>query len=527
MFHALLLAAGLTVAMTEYYPQSITTNAAGNVLVDFGKDRYGWLEFLDDKPGEYDVRFGEVVRDGSVWIAPDYRGSRYIRSLRVATHKYHGKNRVPFPADPRNTLPENQALPTPPGTGVVLPFRAVEIMSAPFAPTKENIRMVALQYAGFDEGESSFRCSDDRLNRIWDYCKHCVAASTAFGLFVDGDRERLPYEGDTYATQLSGYAMFSDTKIARATFEYLMDHPTWPSECNYSVIMTAWNDYKRTGDTAFVAKWFDRLVKEKLRRFEAREDGLVISDKKTDLTDWPRTERDGFVFCDVNASVNAYHCRTLEMMSELAGAIGRKAEADALAREAVQAKASYNRVFFNAATGFYRDGEGTDHVGLHVNALAVAFGIAPEAAKSAIGAFLATKGRMCSPYFMMYVFEALLASGQEGALFDNLLATGDRSWLGMLDFGATMGMEAWNMQIKPNLDITHSWASIPSIFLARHVLGVDWRDPENVRPHLGPLEWAEGTIPVPGGLVTVRAEKRPDGTVAITRQEKAVRPTRD
>jgi hypothetical protein len=34
-----------------------------------------------------------------------------------------------------------------------------------------------------------------------------------------------------------------------------------------------------------------------------------------------------------------------------------------------------------------------------------------------------------------------------------------------------------------------------------------------VEPHLGDLQWVEGTFPTPKGLLKIRHEKQPDGTV--------------
>ena len=119
-----------------------------------------------------------------------------------------------------------------------MPFRAAEFARSPFPPTARNVRRVVVRY-GYDLAESSFRCSDERLNRIYDFCKRSIVNCSFCGLFVDGDRERLPYEGDSFAQQLASYAVSSDPDIAAATFEHLMDHPTWPTEGKYSMVMIA------------------------------------------------------------------------------------------------------------------------------------------------------------------------------------------------------------------------------------------------------------------------------------------------
>ena len=66
----------------------------------------------------------------------------------------------------------------------------------------------------------------------------------------------------------------------------------------------------------------------------------------------------------------------------------------------------------------------------------------------------------------------------------------------------------------------HGWASGPTAWLSEHVLGVQpvgegFRQ-VRIQPHLGRLEWAEGTFPTPYGLIEVRHERQPDGSVQST-----------
>jgi hypothetical protein len=501
---------------TVEYPVSITTNSTGGVLVDFGRDAYGWLEFNSPHAGAYNLAIGEIVRDGSVWAPPIKSNIRYLRLHGRTTP---GVFRVPMPADLRNTDERHGPLRVPPELGVVMPFRAVELAYGPFASaTYKNIRRVSVAY-GYNLEESSFCCSDERLNRLWAYFKNCVAASTAFGLFVDGDRERLPYEGDAFGTQLASYAVFSDTEIARATFEYLMDHPTWPTEGKFCMIFMAWHDWRRTGQTEFITKWYDRLVAEKLNAERRRDDGLIVTDMKKDNPDWPKCERDGYDLRPVNSEVNAYYYRSLVMMAELATALGKGDDAAAFAERAKKVRAAFDATFVDRSTGLIVDGESSKHSSLHANALALAFGLVPEERRGRTADFIVSRGRACSPYFMLYVLEALRVCGREREIYDALLAADDRSWLGMLDFGATMGMEAWNLKVKPNLDVNHSWAAVPLHFFATWILGVNTTAPGgkdiSVMPHLGPLEWAEGVVPTSAGRIRVRAERH-DGSIKVT-----------
>ena len=120
-----------------------------------------------------------------------------------------------------------------------------------------------------------------------------------------------------------------------------------------------------------------------------------------------------------------------------------------------------------------------------------------------------------------------------------------RFWGGMLDLGATTFWEDFNLDWTANAgridaftpegkddihgdfgaycypsfrhSFCHGWASGPAPWLTRHVLGIDVVEPGcrtlKVTPHLGHLDWAEGTYPTPLGTVTVRAEKQADGSV--------------
>ena len=63
----------------------------------------------------------------------------------------------------------------------------------------------------------------------------------------------------------------------------------------------------------------------------------------------------------------------------------------------------------------------------------------------------------------------------------------------------------------------HGWASGPTPWLSRHVLGVRPLKPGFeevvVEPHLGRLQWAEGTVPTPKGLIKVKHTRTPDGKI--------------
>lgn len=504
-------------------PTAVTALREGGAVVDFGVAAFGFLEFTPPKGarGPYEVWLGErMTPEGRL----DRKPGATIRAVRVeGTIAADGVHRVPLPPDPRNTSGgrEGGAVPIPPEHGVVLPFRCAEVVRAPFPVTRETVRMVAVEYP-MDMAASSFSCDDAALVKVYDLCKRTIRATSFAGLYVDGDRERIPYEADAYLNQLGEYAVHADCSLARASLDYLMDHPTWPTEWQQHMVKMAWADWMWSGDARALARHYGRLRGERLLLRFRRADGLLRTGGErlgqaltnacgaADIVDWPPGERDGFVFRDVNAVVNAFHYRNLLEMADIARALGEAADADAFAAGARTVRAAFQKVFFDPARRVYRDGEGTDHASLHANAAALAFGLVPPDARADVVRFCASRGMACSVYFAQYLLEAFFEAGRADLAIGLMTATGDRSWLGMIDQGATLTMEAWAAKYKPNLDWNHAWGAAPLNVISRYVLGVTPLAPGfakvRVAPQLGPLRRVEGTVPTAKGPVRVRVE---------------------
>lgn len=505
----------LTVATAER-PVRVFTNAAGRVTVDFGRDAFGWLEFVAPQTGDYFVVLGEkLAADGSVerGFAPNVRtvGARW----RIGTPGVH---RVPVAPDMRNSFPakEGAPIPTRPEFGVVTPFRAVEVFDAPFEVTADTIRRQVVSVPA-DRGESAFACDSDALVRVYDFCRHTMFATSFAGLFVDGDRERIPYEADGYVSQLNWLSVSSENAYPRASVEYLLDHPTWPTEFRFCSVFSVWTDWMWSGRTDLIERSFDRLSRDNLHLRLRRPDGLLLTGGErpggsltnrlgaADIVDWPKSERDGFDFRDVNAVVNAFHFRALGQMADMAKAIGREDDAVRYAALAEETRRAFQRTFIDPSTGLVTDGEGSTHSSLHANAAALAFGLVPDSGTGRVADWLVSRGMACSVYFSQYLLDALYRCGRDEAALRLLTSRTDRSWLGMLDQGATMTMEAWNMDVKPNMDWNHAWGAVPLNVIVRGLLGVTPLEPGfrkiSIAPQPGFLQRVAATIPTAAGSV--------------------------
>ncbi|GAB5562315.1 MAG: hypothetical protein SynsKO_39620 [Synoicihabitans sp.] len=531
---SILTAATLTAAPThlvDEHPVAITRIDADTWLVDFGRVSFGnlRLETPADLKGDVRLHLGEAFKNGRIDREPP--GTVRYYDVPVSLTGDSPLVAAP-PPDPRNTgqthfqLTHPPAILTPEEWGVIAPFRWVEVEVWPGDLKSEYFVRQSAFSSVWDDDAASFSSSDDTLNRIWDLCRYSIKATTFAGVYVDGDRERIPYEADAYLNQLSHYGTDTDIQTARDTIDHLIKHGTWPTEWPPHMIMMVHADWIRTGDADWSAGRYEAL-KPLLLTARVGEDGLVQSTaahiKRGDIVDWPKTERDGFVFTSANTVVNAFHVHTLRLMGELATAIGKPAEAADYFEQAESTLAVFNRTFFDAERGVYRDGIGTDHASLHANLFPLAFGLVPDADRAGVTDYLIYKGMACSVYAAQYLLEALYYNDAGDAAMDLILADNDRSWRHMVNSGTTISWEAWDQKYKPNQDWNHAWGAAPANLIPRFVLGVEpavaGAKELIIRPHPGPLEYAKGKIPTqqgPVGISWIQQAGRDAFTMSIT-----------
>jgi len=399
---------------------------------------------------------------------------------------------------------------TPAAWGVVLPFRWIEIEGWNGELRPEHIRRQSDFSSNWDDGAAAFHSSDPVYNRIWDLCRYSIKATTFAGLYVDGDRERIPYEADAYLNQLSHYTTDNDIQMARDTYDHLMANATWPTEWASHMIFMAHADWMHTGDTTWLAPRYEAL-KSKLLLARSRADGLITSSaahiRKGDLVDWPVTERDGFVFTPVNTVANAFYLRGLALMTDLARALGHDVDAADYTRRERTGRAAFQEKLFDPTRGVYRDGEGTDHAAQHSNLFPLAFGLVPESERARVTAFVVSRGMACSVYAAQYLIEALFTHGAANAAHALITASGDRSWKHMVESGTTITWEAWDQKYNPNQDWNHAWGAAPANLFPYFILGARAVTPgwsrATISPQPGPLSEAEGKIPTPRGPIMI------------------------
>ncbi|WP_144058133.1 family 78 glycoside hydrolase catalytic domain [Novipirellula maiorica] len=519
------------VDLTEQEPVSIKRINDKVTLIDFGKAAFGNIAMpVPAGRGSASVHFGEKLADGRIDRNPPGTVRYGVTPIRISGQQ--GTWIVPAPVDARNVEQAGlmnanpPAVLTPPAWRSVMPFRWVEIEGVAADYPFERVRRRAAYSATWNDDASAFECSDETLNRIWDLCKYSIKATTFAGVYVDGDRERIPYEADAYLNQLSHYTTDDNVKMAARTFDHLMENGTWPTEWSPHMVFMAHAEWMYSGDNEWLKHRYESL-KTKTLLHRSGDDGLVRSDEldrnRHDIVDWPQKERDGFVFTEINTVVNAFHIKALQQMATMARAIGKQEDAEAFESRAELARAAFQEKLFDEDAGLYRDGVGTDHSSIHANFFPLAFGLVPEDKLDGVIAWLEKQGMRCSVYAAQYFMEALFNHGSDKKAVALMTADGDRSWKHMVESGTTISWEAWEMKYKPNQDWNHAWGAAPANLLPRYVLGVQPAAPGwktvIIQPRPAELEFARGKVPTSRGPIEVDWQNESTFTLSLSLPE--------
>jgi alpha-L-rhamnosidase len=516
-------------------PVKITETGQNHYFFDFGKDAFGTLaiNLKTSVPDTLIVHLGEKILSGNT-IDRNPGGTIRYQKVKLAISPISVNYTLILPPDKRNTNPP--AISLPDSFGVIMPFRYCEIENLKVPLNKIDIKQKVYHYL-FNESSSYFVSSDTILNRIWDMCKYSIKATSFCGYYIDGDRERIPYEADAYINQLSHYSVDNEYSLARRTNEYFISNPTWPTEWILTTVLLFYNDYLYTADPEPLNKNYEALISKTLIGLE-REDGLISSksdklnddmmaslgfrDNKQrirDIVDWPPAqkdtgwklatpdgERDGYDMVPVNTVVNSYHYINLKLMSEIAGWLGKKNDSVFFLNKSSLVKQSVNNKLFDRIKGIYIDGEKSEHSSLHANMFPLAFGMVPEESVKSVVSFIKSRGMACSVYGAQFLLEGLYRVNEADYAFELLTSTSDRSWWNMIRSGSTITLEAWDMKYKPNLDWNHAWGAAPANIISRDLWGIRPASPGysevSIKPCLGKLSSSSIKAPTIKGPVT-------------------------
>jgi hypothetical protein len=287
-------------------PIEVSRLAEGHYFIDFGKVAFGTIQLVS-LTGEMEIVLGESKNENQSVKSP--YTSKTIEKNNIAYYKtkVNIDNELFTLNLPERFRPVAEELPNK--MMGVMPFRFAEIIGSKKPIGKDDLNQIMVHYP-FDDNASSFESSSKVLNDIWELSKYTIKATSYAGIYVDGNRERKPYEADAYINQLGHYSVDNEYGLARYTQLFLLENPTWPTEWIMHSILMAHLDFLYTGDKDFLEAIYPKLQARTLLTL-ARDDGLISTYHETqdvkfqesiglsrerlaDIVDWPPSERDDY-----------------------------------------------------------------------------------------------------------------------------------------------------------------------------------------------------------------------------------------
>ena len=486
-----------------------TAGTPENRFYDFGKHYFAILEIEAESDTAQDITLavGDVEENGHIHRNPG--GSRIYQEEKVRLNP--GTNRIAMrmshPGYNQGTLTlEPEAI----------PFRYAEVRDCT-CPVKVFQHAF---YGTFDDDASDFVSSSENLNRIWEFCKHTMKATSVFNVFIDGNRERQAYEGDTYINQLSWFVCQMAPEIAVKTIDRLFAFPTWPTEWWLSMIPIIHDHLLYTGDFENVRRWYEPMKVKTLLDGVCSNGLLNVNElspdfkcpgfgdgvKLRDLVDWPPPEQDGYeLSASYNLVPNCWQYMAFCRASALASLLDKSEDVVFFRNAAERSRAAIRSTMLK--NGLFVDNPQSEHTALHSCIFPALWGVADETEKSAILALMKSKGMACSVFGAQFLLECCYENKLSDYGLSLILSDGIRSWNNMLAKGATMTMEAWDNTFKPNQDWNHPWGAAPGNIIVRYLCGIRPLEPGFrkflVDPQPGSLTYFKVTTPTPHGPIVL------------------------
>lgn len=384
----------------------------------------------------------------------------------------------------------------------------------------------------------SFRCDDERLNKIWMTGAYTVHLNMQEYLWDGVKRDRLVWVGDLHPEVMTVCSVFGDSEVVPKSLDLIRNITPLPEWMNgissYSIwwLLIQRNWYYYQGNMSYLREQESYLT-DLLRHLisKADENGGENLDGNRFL-DWPSSENTPAI----DAGLQSLFIMAMNAGEELCGLLGNRELARQCGELAQRGVASCRDSLptFPAKAGVINPGDKQAAALMTLAGL-----IDADKANSQCLSLDGAKG--FSTFYGYYMLKAMAKAGNIKGALDVIRDY----WGAMIDLGATTFWEDFNMDWLPNAaridelvpagkrdihgeygdycykgfrhSLCHGWASGPTSWLSEFVLGVRVIEPGcrvvRISPNLGDLRWVEGSFPTPHGDITIRHERGDDGKI--------------
>jgi len=483
-----------------------------SILLDYGREIYGGIEIAaairkDKRPVKIRVRLGESVSEAMSDCGGDTPGmgsATNDHSLRDFTVELPWLGTVEIG-----------------NSG----FRFVRIdlidqdVDLPLRAARAIFRYRDVPYLG------SFRCNDERLNKIWEVGAYTVHLNMQDYLWDGIKRDRLVWVGDMHPEVMTIHSVFGSHPVVRKSLDFARESTPLPGWMNGISSYSLWwiiihrDLYLHQGDLKYLKEqhaYLTGLIRQIVAKID--ENGKEELDGGRFL-DWPTSEMPEVI----HAGLQSLTAIALEAGKELA---------EWLKDEPLEEECS------GALRRLKRHQPSTSDNKQAAALLSLAGLIEPDRASAVI---LKNGASDFATFYGYYMLEALAKDNQ----YSKAMKIISDYWGAMIDLGATTFWENFNYGEHQNAtpidrlpdsstfdihadggaycyvglraSLCHGWASGPTSWLTAHVLGIRVVEPGStviqIRPNLGNLNYAEGSFPTPFGIVEVKHVKQANGTI--------------
>ena len=501
--------------------------AINGTLFDFGRETFGYLK-VKGLQGTVRIYYGESreeALDKEHCETLDVLTAPALPAVATESRPTVGVATADSAGSPIVSVPSSKA------------FRFVYMECDPGA-TYDDVLM-DYEYAPFDESRSgSFRCNDDELNRIWQVSAYTMDLTTR-EFFMDGiKRDRWTWSGDAIQSYLMNYYLHFDAECVKRTIRQLRGKDPVTAHVNTIMDYTFYwfksiaDYYEYTGDKDFVREMWPRMVTLMdyvLSRTNA--DGMAEGQPDdwifVDWVDFPMHKRGTLCFEQI------LFCKALETMAACAEIVAAPAAGrDRIATHrtnyaalAATLRQKIKATFWSPEQQAYlhaiEDGVMNAQITKFPNMFAILYGLSDEKEQQDIMQRVMLNPDIppiTTPYMRFYELETLCLTGHQTQVLREMRDY----WGGMLHEGATTFWEKYNpeetgtqhlaMYGRPyGKSLCHAWGASPLYLLGKYFLGVRPTAPGYeeyiVEPHLGDLEWMQGDVPTPFGLIHVEMDR--------------------
>jgi alpha-L-rhamnosidase len=495
----------------KYLTLVSTGGSKPGILIDFGREIQGGLEIVttinnSNPAGRIRVRFGESVSEAMTDAGKTTATNDHAMRDFVTTLPWLGRLEVGESG-----------------------FRFVRIDLVD-PDTKLEIKEISAIFTYRDiPYEGSFRCNDERINRIWMTGAYTVHLNMQNYLWDGIKRDRLVWLGDMHPEVMTVNSVFGYNEVVPKSLDLARDLTPLPNWMNgissYSMwwilIHRDWYFYQ--GDLNYLKEqqnYLNGLLHQLASKIDAG--GKEILDGNRFL-DWPSSGNQQAV----HAGLQSLMVMTFEAGAELCTILKDETTA---------------RFCGETVNKLKKHVPGMADSKQAAALLAMSGLVSPEKANSDMLAQNGAHGM--STFYGYYMLNARAMAGDYQGALDNIR----EYWGGMLDLGATTFWEDFDIDWMKNAaridelvpqgktdvhgaygnycykgyrhSLCHGWASGPTSWLTQYVLGVKVLEPGckklSIEPHLGDLEWVEGTFPTPYGPVKIEHRKLDNGKIKTT-----------